>query len=359
MLFIVILFCIFNKKMKNIYFLLFPFWSLLSYAQQPINLIPNGSFELKNSCPVYATSDSQTYNIHVLNWKSEQYMGQNFNLQKNSPDYYNACAPYDDETINSHYNVGVPYNFAGNQTAHTGDAYSGLFISQSGRTSTDVYYEYIFNELDEPLIAGEEYTFSMFLSLAENTSSHSINKIGAVFVENLPFFNQHITTQLMIGYNLSPQVYTTEILNNSNGWQEVRGSFIAQGGERYVILGVFEFANELQIEGIINQYIPGNVFSSYYYFDDVALYKGKILSNEEFNSQKIKIYPNPTNNLVTIEGITLEEIKTLELFDMKGVKLMGISNELKMDISSLASGSYLLKITNSEDNTLSKKIIKK
>lgn len=350
-------FFIFKKKnMKIIVCLLIIAFTQISNAQQPVNLIPNPSFELKNSCPTRISSSPSDFNNKVISWQAEYYSRENLNALKNSPDYYNACAPYNESNPNSTNNVGVPFNISGNQLAHSGNGYIGMIFGLG--SPNNPYYEYVFTPLITPLIAGEEYTFSMFVSLAENSSSDAINKVGAVFVETLPFWNQHITTSLMLNSNLTPQVYATEVINDSQGWQEIRGSFFATGGEQYVILGVFENISEFQFEGIVNEYIPGRSFNSYYYIDDVSLFKGKILSNEEFNETQIKIYPNPTNDFVSLEGISQEELKTIELFDVKGAKLEVAIKNLKIDLSKLSTGTYFLKITNKENQTHTKKIIK-
>ena len=65
--------------------------------------------------------------------------------------------------------------------------------------------------------------------------------------------------------------------------------------------------------------------------------------------KRIKIYPNPTMEMLRIElspGVQLEQI---ELFDSSGKKLKTFNkNERTLDISGLNSGNYLLKLRNKE-----------
>ena len=65
--------------------------------------------------------------------------------------------------------------------------------------------------------------------------------------------------------------------------------------------------------------------------------------------KRIKIYPNPTMEVLRIElspGVQLEQI---ELFDSSGKKLKTFNkNERTLDISGLNSGNYLLKLRSKE-----------
>ena len=79
------------------------------------------------------------------------------------------------------------------------------------------------------------------------------------------------------------------------------------------------------------------------------------LSSENFDGLRVKIYPNPAQNQITISGLNQES--TVEIFTVSGVKLMSVtfSGETQLPLS-LASGMYLAKIT-SDNNTITKKLI--
>jgi hypothetical protein len=63
----------------------------------------------------------------------------------------------------------------------------------------------------------------------------------------------------------------------------------------------------------------------------------------------IKVYPNPISSDIFIEGNFTEKEYTLELYSIKGELIktecfQGGSNSFKMDMRSLKSGSYILRI---------------
>lgn len=69
---------------------------------------------------------------------------------------------------------------------------------------------------------------------------------------------------------------------------------------------------------------------------------------------KINIYPNPAQNLVTIEGA---EPSQIELYNLSGQKLDAYKNSTTIDVSGLPAGVYLLKVTTSDGNFV-KKVVK-
>ena len=71
-----------------------------------------------------------------------------------------------------------------------------------------------------------------------------------------------------------------------------------------------------------------------------------ILGVEELESSKLKIYPNPTNNIINIEGLTKNENNTIQIFDVQGklVITKTINEKGAIDLSELNKGVYVIKI---------------
>ena len=70
---------------------------------------------------------------------------------------------------------------------------------------------------------------------------------------------------------------------------------------------------------------------------------------------RISVYPNPTANRIYIQG---ENVLKAELFDLRGRKVKA-TNQKRIDISDIGSGSFILKVTTDKNNTKSFKIIRR
>jgi hypothetical protein len=72
------------------------------------------------------------------------------------------------------------------------------------------------------------------------------------------------------------------------------------------------------------------------------------LSNVDFVKNNIAIYPNPAKNLITIKG-EFDASESITIFNLLGQKIMEkelISNEEKIDVSSLSNGVYTIYFNN-------------
>lgn len=125
---------------KRILVFLFIIFTLDVEAQ--INLVPNPSFELYDTCPS-ATSPIS----FATGWES----------YTDSPDYFNSCS-----SIGTGYNV--PSTGFGYQMAYDGNAYGGIALY--GVNTTPVR-EYFGIQLLSPLVIGQKYFISFEASLAD------------------------------------------------------------------------------------------------------------------------------------------------------------------------------------------------
>ena len=85
------------------------------------------------------------------------------------------------------------------------------------------------------------------------------------------------------------------------------------------------------------------------------------LSNESYNILDFAVYPNPANNMVTIQNKNNAVISKVTLVDILGKNIQTStfnSSEVSMDISNLNAGIYFIEIYSNEVKTI-KKIIKK
>lgn len=97
-------------------------------------------------------------------------------------------------------------------------------------------------------------------------------------------------------------------------------------------------------------------------FEIKAIAASELLSNERdvLKDSDITVFPNPAKNLLNVVSES-QQIKSVEIIDLNGriIKTKKInSNNISIEIESIESGVYILKVNNEAGN-ISKKFIKK
>lgn len=93
------------------------------------------------------------------------------------------------------------------------------------------------------------------------------------------------------------------------------------------------------------------------FYDNIELRAVTTASVKDVFANNITIYPNPANNFINIS--TTENISNVEVYNIVGKRVLSIKNlqNNQVDISNLASGMYMLRLTNGT-SIATKKIIK-
>ncbi len=170
--------------------------------------------------------------------------------------------------------VRVPTNRYGSMEPAEGERYAGLFAwkddgrfdaFQEGRQDPfapgwNVYAEYIQVELDRSLEAGELVRVSFQAALAPQ-SDRAVSGLG-VYCSPVALHGDHRRF-----LREKAQVASAAVLDRRGAWTEVSGTFEADGGERYLIIGTFPYVGfeaARTVEGPDNHY-------AYYYIDAVRV----------------------------------------------------------------------------------------
>ena len=296
------------------------------------NLVPNPSFEEYYQCP------SSQGGFYVDFWFNTPNSGVA------TPDDYNTCAP-------AGVNAAVPDNITGFQYPQEGEGYAGLFCYGGANGSDSTQRDYIEVQLISPLIEGQEYEFSMYVSLADKYGA-AINNIGVAITEYMVEGNGQIGVIPEI-----PQIKAIDPISDEENWTQITGTFIAEGGEEYLTIG--NFFSDGDTEKIS---IWGSPFLNwgYYYFDSVSLSPVILSTNDEILNKQLKVYPNPTSNLVTIERTNnYSSTITYKLYNLLGELIYtseSNSQLFSIDMSDLSRGIYLLELTDAQSNKVVKKV---
>jgi hypothetical protein len=250
-------------------------------------LLCNGNFESYASCSSEISNMENASCWNKFEWDPINYPGDYACWEPGigTSDYFNAnycpgtysfCSPSFHPPTAS-----VPSNFAGTESSHnTGQAYGGI-LTFTNRTNNWVdptsqnynYREYIQQKLSHPLVIGQQYTFTMYVSLAD--SSAVATYIGALFSMNS-------LDPSIWPYPLwaTPHVQSVSTITQKTGWTQITQTFTATAPYSWVIIGNFKTDSATNINvvapslytttevcnGPVRKYYYG-----YYYIDDVSL----------------------------------------------------------------------------------------
>lgn len=161
--------------------------------------------------------------------------------------------------------INTPVNVYGQEDPKDGSNYAGIvaysYNDKMPRT-------YLMTKLDAPLKKGMTYCVKFNVVLAE-LSKYAVSEVGA-HISKKPFGTDEKTsiidkTHIKHGRN--------KVFNGMYGWDLICGSFVAEGGEKYITIG--NFTNNKDIEPAKSKKpaeIRGNqIIAAYYYVDDVVV----------------------------------------------------------------------------------------
>ncbi|CAN5326685.1 hypothetical protein BH09BAC3_BH09BAC3_28580 [soil metagenome] len=216
----------------------------LSMAQ---NLVVNPSFEEHFRCPNNFSTTSKEFVLP--GWRS---------ATSGTPDYYHQC---------SWGECDVPFNWAGESNAHTGFAYTGIYVWSRPTNKPRSYREYLQGELKEPLKKDKRYRIEFYFKLA-SYSVYSVDRIG-LLLTNQPIEKQD---DQVISQKPTLSVIRNEPFTKS-GWDLAAMDYVARGDEKYIFIGNF-FDNlttqftQLESRKGKSPMLSG---SAYVYIDDVSI----------------------------------------------------------------------------------------
>jgi len=316
----------YRMKLKILFIILsFPF-----LIKSQVNLVPNPSFEIYDTCP--NTGGQLNYSV-------------NWNIIYNSPDYYNSCAPVATASICS-----VPKNRFGYQIPDSGNAYAGVW---SYATTISNFREVLGAQLSSPLTIGQKYFIKFKLSLSLHYLSNSgSNRTGLRF-SNI----QHSATNPPPINNVS-HIYSNAIITDTLNWTTVFGSFIADSAYGFIEMGnFFDDANtNIQVMW------PQGANESYFFIDNVCVSSDSLFTlgwKTEISDLDLLLFPNPSTGKVHIQAPNFEpeEIIVHNLYGIE-IKTMKV-NSITKDLEFEENGIYIVTLTNGRRKSTKKVIINK
>lgn len=188
------------------------------------------------------------------------------------------------------------------ENAHSGKSFVGFRVFTMQK---DI--EYLQNQLKEPLKKDSTYCFSAYLKLSPG-SKYATNAFGILFTDKPQYINTDERLTVKPSISLSSQV-----LNFKTRWMKVQCTYKAKGGEKFMVLGSFQYHKQLELIEV-----PGELIESYYYLDDVSLVPVKTeedcgcnFSDTRKNEDIVTIVDEPTSvftNLKIGDKFVLDDI---------------------------------------------------
>lgn len=223
-----------------------------SYANAQENLVYNPSAEeTEKSKPIhfYNTVYDQPGIYFVDGW---------FNPTGASADYYNR----EKSTLKGH----------GMNKARSGEGRLAIVASSMAWYDTvNTYKEYVMGQLIRPLDSGKTYRVEFFVVLS-GQSRYAADELGAFFSDKPVSY---------VGKNklpVEPQIKTEKgvYITEQYRWTRISGTFVAQGGERYITIGSFngkgrESLKKMGIKRRKKSITNPTRRLAYYYIDDVCV----------------------------------------------------------------------------------------
>lgn len=297
---------------------------VLSLQMQAQNLVPNPSFEEYTECPIGSGRI-----VNAYPW---------YNARP-SCDYYHECGTN---------GAGVPISQGGGGYARSGQAYAGFKVWCINDVS-GIHREILGVELLGPLVEGETYRVELFLSMLDSVWYASKN-VGVYFSVEQPY--NHMDS--IESYQPQVRYEGEEFLTGKEGWMQIAGTFVAQGGERFLSIGNFDRYEDTEVLFVSGGGIPPWHSAVYwscaeYFIDDVSVVPDSITSVQEVVDleSSYKLYPNPNTGEFTLSlNMDDHSVATMTVWNISGQQvhtqqLTNGSNTINLNV---AEGLYLYRV---------------
>ena len=233
----------FNKFSFLAVAFLFP----LSLFSQGSNLVPNPGFEEYEKLPCDWLTEGP--DDLVKDWERPS---------TGTPDIISDLVKKD---CYAHAHSESPTKL-GTEKPHSGHVMGMIAVYGQGGCEFPDYREYFGVRLLQSLVPGNKYYAEMYVSLADH-SGYATNNLGLCFFAGKPDQGSDCV------FPGQPQVNEKNVIEVTEGWWKVSGSFIAKENYNYLAIGnFFDGDNTKTIKR------PGSVLNPYYHYWDhqCALY---------------------------------------------------------------------------------------
>lgn len=267
------------KKLSSI--LMIGLTTVSAIGQETENLVPNGSFE---------ATDGKVKKLggigSATGWTSPTGARADLFTPSKVPE------------------INAPENFYGKENAKEGSNYAGIVGFSYGNK---VPRTYVMTKLVAPLKKGMRYCVKFNVSLAE-ASKYASNNIGANFSKK-PFATEEKTIIKDVAHILHVENDMKKI-DQTFAWEQVCGTFTAEGGEKYITIGNFYADDKTKSESNkkSKDIKVDQIIAAYYYLDEVSV---TLLEDGQFCDCIIAEEKNEYSTTIYQKAINLNDKMTV------------------------------------------------
>jgi hypothetical protein len=154
--------------------------------------------------------------------------------------------------------------------ARTGEGRCAMILGLgSQNVGAHNYKEYVQGKFATPLEAGKKYCVKFYVTL-DRASPYTTTGIGAYIS------NGEVRSQFKEPLPQTPQIITHRLITYEDGWTEISGTYVANGGERFITIGSFSDTSVIALSSLgkspQREVSSGHILrSAYFYIDDVSV----------------------------------------------------------------------------------------
>lgn len=312
--------------MKSIFFTTLFLLNSVIFAQ---NLVPNPDFEDYSILPdLWGQWDRCNYWTNAGGIAVSGFYAD--------PDYFH---------VNGSGTVQLPSTSPAYLDPYSGDAVMGfLGYHDPGMGGTDIR-EYIQCQLISPLVVGEFYEVSFYITNGFNSIGHyyEIDGLGVNFSVDPLIQNNASYIDRAPQLEIDSSVFTTQ-------WSQVVFIFEADSTYEYLTIGNFyNDANTIVTTAVFDP-VP---FAGAYYYIDKFVVKPTTEVAKTSNKQldlNIQLFPNPTSDLLNISTGELFTDTEYTIYNVEGKLIENglFTGHTSIDISTYENGTYFIEVATNE-----------
>ncbi len=190
-----------------------------------------------------------------------------------------------------------------------------------------------------------------FFNYVESLAISNMNQFYSIEKRNLSDGQQEIVQLYLGNYEATDYTFKINVNNPENKTVYLVDNYLGT----QTLLDALYYEHTFSVD----ESVPASVATDRF----ELIFDNTTLGNNSFEMAGIEVYPNPVENIVKIDkGDFSGDWKTLNIYDITGKQVINLDasntdSALKIDMSSLSNGLYILKI-NTSNGQFQQKLIK-